>query len=259
MNQSPWRLLIASLPSANTAQRMRFWRAVRAAGAAALRDGVWLLPGAASNAFDRIVEEAQAAGGAAEVLTVSAADEAQEGRFRALFDREPDFVRLLEEAAALRVQLAREGGGARQVGRLRRELHQLVGIDFFPGEAQAAAKAAVLDLERALSPHEPSSAPGDIPRLDPAEYQGRDWATRARPWVDRLASAWLIARFIDRQARFLWLKSPADCPTDALGFDFDGAAFSHVGDRVTFETLLAEAGRVFDDLYQALREEPETP
>jgi hypothetical protein len=57
--------------------------------------------------------------------------------------------------------------------------------------------------------------------------------------VDRVASAWLIRRFIDPQARFLWLAQPSDCPSEALGFDFDGAAFTHVGERVTFETLLA--------------------
>jgi hypothetical protein len=66
---------------------------------------------------------------------------------------------------------------------------------------------------------------------------GCGWATRQRPWVDRLASAWLIRRFIDPQARLLWLASPEDCPTDALGYDFDGATFSHIGNRVTFEVL----------------------
>ena len=65
---------------------------------------------------------------------------------------------------------------------------------------------------------------------------------RQGPWVDRVASAWLIRRFIDREACFLWLAAPSDCPQDALGFDFDGAAFTHVGERVTFETLLAAFG-----------------
>ncbi|MGA8881882.1 MAG: chromate resistance protein ChrB domain-containing protein, partial [Azonexus sp.] len=73
-------------------------------------------------------------------------------------------------------------------------------------------------------------------------FQSRLWATRRRPRVDRLASAWLIRRFIDANARFLWLGKPADCPAEALGFDFDGAAFSHAGERVTFETLLASFG-----------------
>ena len=57
--------------------------------------------------------------------------------------------------------------------------------------------------------------------------------------MDRVASAWQILRFIDKKARFLWLASPADCPTDALGFDFDGVTFTHMGERVTFEVLLA--------------------
>ncbi len=64
------------------------------------------------------------------------------------------------------------------------------------------------------------------------------WATRRRPWVDRLASAWLIQRFIDPDARFLWLAAPEDCPATSVGFDYDGAPFSHVGTRVTFEVLV---------------------
>ena len=56
-------------------------------------------------------------------------------------------------------------------------------------------------------------------------------------WIDRVASAWLIRRFIDPEAAFVWLKRPQDCPKAALGFDFDGAEFTHVGARVTFEVL----------------------
>ena len=63
-----------------------------------------------------------------------------------------------------------------------------------------------------------------------------------RLWVDRVASAWLIRRFIDPEARFRWLAKPSDCPKSALGFDFDGATFTHVGERVTFETLMASFG-----------------
>ncbi|MBW8816611.1 MAG: chromate resistance protein, partial [Caulobacterales bacterium] len=60
--------------------------------------------------------------------------------------------------------------------------------------------------------------------------------------IDRVASAWLIRRFIDPAAKFLWLAKPTDCPKKALGFDFDGATFTHVGDRVSFETLMASFG-----------------
>lgn len=88
----------------------------------------------------------------------------------------------------------------------------------------------------------PEGKHGRVPQLDPRKYQGKTWATRRRLWVDRVASAWLIRRFIDRDATFRWLAKPSDCPKSALGFDFDGATFTHVGERVTFEVLLASFG-----------------
>jgi len=131
----------------------------------------------------------------------------------------------------------------KQARKLRKAFEQLAAIDFFPGEAQRQTAAALSSLEadaaRAAAPDEPHAVAHAVERLDAAHYQGRVWATRRRPWVDRLASAWLIRRFIDREARFVWLKSPADCPRRAIGFDFDGATFSHIGAMVTFETLLA--------------------
>jgi hypothetical protein len=88
--------------------------------------------------------------------------------------------------------------------------------------------------------------------VEPAKYRGRSWATRARPWADRLASAWLIKRRIDRRAKFLWLKRPSDCPKRAVGFDFDGAEFTHVGAKVTFEVLLASFALAGDSGLHAL-------
>jgi len=69
------------------------------------------------------------------------------------------------------------------------------------------------------------------------DFQGRTWATRKRPWVDRLATAWLITRFVDRSPRFIWIDSPKRCPKSAIGYDFDGARFSHVDDKVAFESF----------------------
>ncbi|KRG81002.1 chromate resistance protein, partial [Stenotrophomonas acidaminiphila] len=122
----------------------------------------------------------------------------------------------------------------------------ITAIDFFPGEARRQVEDTLAELEMACArlqaPDEPRFVAGTIQRLRTADYQGRLWATRQRPWVDRLASAWLIRRFIDPEARILWLAHPADCPPEALGFDFDGATFSHVGHRVTFEVLAASFG-----------------
>lgn len=242
-----WLALVLSLPTENATARMRAWRALKASGAAVLRDGVYLLPDQADcrSLLQAVAADVQAAGGVAHLLTASAADGADH---TALFDRRDDYAALLAEvtqaSAALTAATALDT--LKQSRKLRKAFVALSEIDFFPGEARRQTDAALTELEQqaqfALSPNEPRAMAGEVPRLDATAYRGRRWATRHRPWVDRLACAWLIRRHIDPQAQFLWLAEPRDCPADALGFDFDGAAFSHVGAKVTFEVLLAAFG-----------------
>ncbi|MDP2794583.1 MAG: chromate resistance protein [Sulfurisoma sp.] len=234
-----WLTLVTTLPSANTAARMRLWRAVKALGAATLRDGVYLLPAreATGETLRALADEVRAAGGSAEVLHI-AADAAQDESFRQLFDRGAEYGALI---AATREATADE----KTLRRLTREFAQLVASDYFPDAARDQARQALTELAARLAPGEPRTAPGEIRRLASADFLGRTWATRKNLWVDRMASAWLIRRFIDRKAKFLWLDTPADCPPDALGFDFDGAAFTHVAtvpERVSFEVLAASFG-----------------
>ncbi|KQV50414.1 chromate resistance protein [Pelomonas sp. Root1217] len=241
-----WLLLILSLPTENTAARMRVWRALKGCGAAVLRDGVYLLPHSEAHeaALGGIADDLRQNDGTAHLLGT----ESDDANFPALFNRGAEFAVLLGDIADGRKRLS--AGQATESVKLARKLRkafdQLLAIDFFPGEAQRQAREALEEFEeqasRLLSPDEPQPAVRTITPLDRADYQGRTWATRARPWVDRMASAWLIRRFIDPEARILWLQSPADCPKKALGFDFDGATFTHVGARVTFETLLASFG-----------------
>jgi len=243
----PWHLLVLSLPTENATARMRAWRSLKAAGAAVLRDGVYLMPAGEPHAgtLRAVADDVRANGGEAQVFEAEPATAAE---YAPLFDRGADFGALLSEIGNCRAALAGDTTHQvlKQARKLRKAFEQLAATDFFPGEAQLQTAAALSSLEvdaaRAAAPDEPHAAARTIERLDAATYRGRVWATRRRPWVDRLASAWLIRRFIDRQARFLWLKSPADCPKRALGFDFDGATFTHVGARVTFETLLASFG-----------------
>jgi hypothetical protein len=121
-----------------------------------------------------------------------------------------------------------------------------VQIDFFPGQAKRQAADALAALKRELQQGyvfgEPRPSRGRMRSVPGARYQKRVWATRKDPWVDRLASAWLIKRFVDRDARFIWIERPRDRPRAAIGFDFDGAEFTHAGNRVTFEVLLASFG-----------------
>ena len=242
-----WLSLITTLPTENATLRQRTWRALKASGAAVLRDGVYLMPEREScrATFDGLAADVRDGGGSAHVLRV---EEPEGDNFVGLFDRSNDFAVLLTEINAARQRLTTDTvqDVLRQTRKLRKSFGNITETDFFPAEAQKQTDAALRDLELScacvLSPDEPQVREGNIDRLNVAQYQGRLWATRARPWVDRLASAWLIKRFIDRQARILWLAQPADGPPDALGFDFDGATFSHVGARVTFEVLIASFG-----------------
>ena len=252
--RSLWLLLIVSLPTSSATGRMRIWRTLKARGCMALRDGAYLLPSKPEHehALQELADECIREGGSAWLMAVlpSSADEAT--AYRQLFDRSEEHAELRKvwkdanrEVASMAAQEL-----ARLQRKLQREFDALRAIDFFPGEASVEAEAAWTDfskrIESLLSPDEPHDTEGRIPQLDINQYQKRTWATRRRLWVDRVASAWLIRRFIDRDARFLWLTAPSDCPKSALGFDFDGAAFTHVGDRVTFETLLASFGLEVD-------------
>lgn len=249
--QSPsWLLLIVSLPTSSATARMRIWRALKALGCAALRDGAYLMPAAPEHeeALQRLADECTGEGGSAWLMTVQARSADESSAYVQLFDRGEDYAELRrtwKEANRGLTQL-----GATELTRLQRKLQRefdaVRASDFFPGEASVEAEAAWTDLNKRidslLSPDEPHETKGRVPRLDSEKYQSRTWATRRRLWVDRVASAWLIRRFIDRDARFQWLAKPSDCPKRALGFDFDGATFTHVGDRVTFETLIASFG-----------------
>jgi len=239
-----WLALILGLPTANATERMRAWRALKASGAAVLRDGAYLLPdtGLCREVLASVERDILAIKGTAFVLPVVDPDGE---RFVEWFDRSDDYGKLRAQIEECRGQLNAENALAttKQIRKLRKAYDQLVSIDYFPGKPKQQIDSALQELEtavsRALSPDEPHSSNHPITALNPGDYQGRIWATRKRPWVDRLACAWLIRRFIDPHAQILWLNTPQDCPVDALGFDFDDATFSHVGNRVTFETLQA--------------------
>lgn len=165
--------------------------------------------------------------------------------FLELFDRRPEYAHLADALRALKTGLNKRNLAARRrtLRKLQREYAAIRHTDHFADAAAAQTAQLLSDVEAIVSSFgavgEPHAQAGTITRLKRSDYRDRTWATRARPWVDRLASAWLIKRFIDPKARIAWLKDPKRCPRTALGFDFDGATFSHVGARVTFEVLLA--------------------
>jgi hypothetical protein len=248
---SNWLLFIANLPGRNQTLRMRVWRSLKASGAVTLRDGVYVLPvsDTARAEFERQQQEIQGGGGTAYILELPGEPGGSQGSaLRSLFDRTSDYEAIAATLRTLRRDLAKldESEARRRLAGVRREATALAAVDFFPGESRTQIEGAIAEAESALtaqfSPEEPHSAKRKIVRLDRKDYRGRVWATRQRLWIDRVCSAWLIRRFIDPKAKFLWLKSPKECPKRAVGFDFDGAPFTHVDSKVTFEVLVASFG-----------------
>jgi hypothetical protein len=243
---SGWFLLIMTISGQQPALRMRIWRSLKGLGVGVVRDGVYVLPCRPQfrEPLQGQADEVVAAGGTAQLLEVSGLN----GEFAALFDRTADYAELVTriKSAARTLKKTNRAELARIVAKLRKEFEVIVSQDFFPGAAKDQAQGQLDALAGAanqmLVPGEPHAAAGQIKRLNVADFQGRTWATRKRPWIDRLASAWLIHRFIDAKAKIKWLHKPEDCPKRALGFDFDGAAFTHIGGKVTFEVLSASFG-----------------
>ncbi len=256
-----WLLLILSLPTENASTRMRAWRALKTAGAAVLRDGVYVLP--AGNAHQQtlgaVATDVEGSGGTAYLLEL---DQTTTYPFTELFDRSVEYTKLAEDISATlnSVDGIVSADALRQTRKLHKAYEAVRAIDFFSGDIQRQVEALLAELDRRVlvrsSLDEPSVAAQAVPPCDLMQYQGRLWATRKRLWVDRVASAWLISRFIDRAARFVWLNNPAECPSDALGFDFDGAAFTHTetsaGVLVSFETLMLSFGLQHDNALQRI-------
>lgn len=247
---APWLLLITHLPGHNATLRMRLWRTMKSAGAGLLRDGVYLLPNAdgALGAMEEKAAEIRSGGGLAHLVFFDAHSPEQTLQLTALFDRTTEYAEAIEKLDALKRTLPKLGEteARQQLAGIRREVATIVTRDFFCGEPRKQIEGAIAAVEAALNarfaPDEPRAAQRKLRERNREEYQGRTWATREQLWIDRVASAWLIRRFIDPDARFVWLKKPKDCPKRAIGFDFDGAEFTHVGSRVTFEVLLASFG-----------------
>ena len=247
---STFSALVLSLPTRNSTVRMRVWRALKGTGCGVLRDGVYLLPRNASTVavFPEVEAQVRSANGFAMIVDLDFKTSRQLDHARKLFDRSGEYGALVARVRGAKASLAKLGKRKAETvsRRAQRSFDELAAIDFFPGEAKSQAEEAVQalqgDVRRLDSQDEPRALHGKVRRAKADKYRGRVWATRKAPWIDRLASAWLIKRFIDKDARFEWIDAPRSCPKNAVGFDFDGAEFTHVGSRVTFEVLVSSFG-----------------
>ena len=238
----PWLLLLLSLPPRPSSLRVRTWRRLKALGAVALKSGAYLLPFSADRyeQFQWLAQEVQKERGEATLLKLDRVENVKQADIVRLFHeaRNADYQALTDRYRKL--ASARRPRAAEERARLAREVDRLAGIDFFDAPGRQQALRAREAAERRLT----GSAKGALrstPRLDLATLQGRRWATRPRPHVDRVASAWLIKRFLDPGAEFVFAP-PDELPAGVIPFDMAGVELGHHGDDCTFETLLHRAG-----------------
>jgi hypothetical protein len=246
--KAPWLLLIHQLPPQPAYLRVKIWRRLQALGAVAVKGAVYALPHDEQTQEDLrwLVREIVGSGGEASICEARFVDGLSDQQVRALFDaaRDADYETIRKEAGALVDVLAaqpeRQAESSKQVARLRRQLTQAAGIDFFGASGRAAAEAAVSALEARLAEPEPEVTGKSSEGL--RGPRGRTWVTREGVHVDRIASAWLIRTFIDPDARFAFAPSAGAARRPGeIRFDMYEAEFTHQGDKCTFEVLLERA------------------
>jgi len=229
-------LLVFSLPARRASQRVEVWRKLQRFGAVSLGNSGYLLPNSPANRerFEWLATAIRNYRGDASVVQVQSIDNLSQAQLVGRFAeaRARDYQRLLGELRQM-VSLPPPKRSASRVRRLRHQFQEVVSIDFFRSPLRERVEEL---LETAQTARMTSSAGSDPERLSRKLYQKRLWVTRPRPGVDRVTSAWLIRRFIDRKARFAF-ASEGRVPSAAVPFDMYHGGFGHGGDDCTFETL----------------------
>jgi hypothetical protein len=246
-----WVLLIHQIPPKPDYFRVKVWRRLQRVGAVAIKDSVYVLPRTDETMedFQWQLREIVAEGGAASVCEASFVEGLRDTQIEALFRnaREADYREIT--ASARRLLKGRrsktDGQIESELGRLRRRLAEAVAIDFFGAPSRRAAQEAIARIAagkrtRDTRHKHAATAAGEtaVPRP-----RGAMWVTRERVYVDRIASAWLIRRFIDPRARFKFVTPKGYRPQPGeLRFDMFEAEYTHEGEACTFETLTMRFG-----------------
>jgi hypothetical protein len=246
-----WLLLAHQLPTRSSNARVKTWRRLQQIGALPTRNSVYVLPNTEQcrEDFEWIRSEIVALGGEATVFAADALNPEGDEDIVANCQRarNADYRKLKGEADKLRMSSRAKRGisapgreaSRRGVRALREQFTGIERIDFFRASAREDAAEALAMLERALTDRKGPPAPTGLPRLAARDFRNRRWVTRPRPGVDRMASAWLIRRFIDPKATFVFRDRPKAVE---VPFDMYVGDFSHQGSLCTFETLAERFG-----------------
>jgi hypothetical protein len=247
-----WLLLIHQLPPSPAYLRVKTARHLQKVGAVAIKDSVYVLPNgdAALESFTWVAREISSGGGESSICESSFVAGSSNEAVRASFDtaRGRDYAELATEARATLRALgkarhldeARRASGETALARYRRRLSEIVELDFFEATGREAAHAALAALESRVrgEPKARTRRTGATARV-----RGAVWVTRKGVHVDRIASAWLIKRFVDPEATFKLVPAKGYAPAAGeIRFDMFEAEHTHEGDACTFEVIARRFG-----------------
>jgi hypothetical protein len=263
-----WLFLVHQVRTPNSRERVRVWRLTKKVGAILYRNSVYVLPYSKERLedFNWLCEQIRDSKGDASVFVSEAGDAREERSLKQLFvqAREKEYGELkkslaqfesqhrqIRETPSLTVnQVKALESGLRQLEETFQDIRR---VDFFRHDGVINVERHLKELRLSVAEAQPRrEAAQKIAHHSRSEYRGKTWATRAHIHIDRLCSAWLIKRFIDPKARFVF--APEDkLPKNAILFDVFGTEFTHKGDRCTFETLL-ESFRLNDNALLSIAE-----
>lgn len=253
-----WLLLLPLVPPQPSSLRVRVWRRLQQIGAVAVKNAAYALPDTDESLEDLtwLRQEIVDAGGGALLLRargLETTDDEIVGLFRE--ERNAEYLKLADEAWAFADALRHGAGAPNSVERTMRQFEERMGalraIDFFEADGAADTEEVLRAVREAVHAcAAPAAAPA--PRAAP-EGSGRLWVTRAGVYVDRLACAWMIRRFVDPQPRFGFVAPGGAVPAGGIPFDMAGVELGHHDVRCSAE-VMAERCRPEDEALRALAE-----
>ena len=248
-----WLLLLYALPTQQNTERVNLWRRLKRFGAVALQTSGYVLPDDPTQfeRFQWLSKQIRDAGGEATLIRVAEIDGMSNEAVAGMFN-DARAAEYKELAAACRETLNEKRKGEElvtEIAKHQRRFQEIRAVDYFDSPAAHDARMMLQRAEKALA-RGPSGAPAR--RVDPKEFVGKLWLTRPRPGIDRAGSAWLIRKFIDAKARFVFAPQPSAHPK-AIPFDMADVEFSHHGEDCTFETLVKRLG-ITDKAVQRMAE-----
>jgi hypothetical protein len=244
-----WLLLIHQIPPKPSYLRVKVGRRLQGLGAVAVKNSVYVLPRSdqALEDFQWVRREIVGGGGDASVCEARFVEGLSDAAVEALFTaaRDSDYKVLAQDARRLHVAVGRrkrpgEDKAAAALLRLRRRLGEVAAVDFFGAPGRGTVEGLLASVDAKLRP---AADLQTTPPITAGDVRGRTWVTRTGVHIDRIASAWLIRRFIDPDARFKFVQGQEYAPESGeLRFDMFEADFTHEGELCTFEVLLQRFG-----------------